>query len=88
VLVAQSPGEGDDGALGARVVEQVRAANVGVHGGAGNDGIATGHVREGIFREVKERVDIYVESLDPLFPIVCTSLPNTPIQRDPKEKIK
>lgn len=48
LLVVQAAGEGDDGAFGGGVVEEVRAADVGVDGGAVDDGVAAVHVREGV----------------------------------------
>jgi hypothetical protein len=53
-LVAEPVGEGGDGALGARVVEQVWAADVGVHASVVDDGVAFGHVWEGVLGEVEE----------------------------------
>ena len=81
LLVAQSPGEGHNGALRARVVEKVRAADVRVYRGAGDDGVAAGHVREGVFGQEEERMDIRIEGLNPLFPI-GVSAPQLAIQRD------
>ena len=66
LLVVQAAGEGDDGALGGGVVEEVRAADVGVYGGAVEDRVAALHVREGVFGEVEVGVDVGVEGLEPL----------------------
>ena len=59
-LVAEAVGESGDGALGARVVEQVWAADVGVHAGVVDDRVALGHVREGVLGEVEEGCGIAV----------------------------
>lgn len=53
-LVAETVGESCDGAFGAGVVEQVGTADVGVDTGVVDDGVAFGHVREGVFGEVEE----------------------------------
>ena len=59
-------GEGDDGAFGGGVVEQVRAADVGVYGAVVDDGVAALHVREGVLGEVEVGVDVGVEGQEPL----------------------
>lgn len=53
-LVREAASEGDDGALGGRVVEEVGTTDVGVYGGIVDDYIAFGHVREGVFGEEEE----------------------------------
>jgi hypothetical protein len=53
-LVAEAVGESGDGTLGACVVEQVGAADVGVHAGVVDDSVALCHVREGVLGEVEE----------------------------------
>jgi hypothetical protein len=53
-LVAEAICECGDGTFGAGVVEQVWAANVGVHTGVVDDRVAFGHVREGVLGEVEE----------------------------------
>jgi hypothetical protein len=57
-LVAEAVGESGDGALSARVVEQIRAADVGVHAGIVDDCVALGHVREGVLGEVEEGCEV------------------------------
>jgi hypothetical protein len=57
-LVAETVGESGDGALGARVVEQVWAADVGVYAGVVDDSVALGHVRESVLGEVEEGCEI------------------------------
>lgn len=69
LLVVQAAGEGDDGAFAGGVVEEVGAADVGVHGGAVYDGVTGFHVREGVFGEVEVGVDVGVEGFDPLFSV-------------------
>ena len=54
VLVAEAAGEGDDGAFGGGVVEQVRAADVGVYAGVVDDDVAFAEMGEGVFGEVEE----------------------------------
>ena len=66
LLVRQAAGEGHNGAFGGGVVEQVRAADVGVHGGAVDDGVAGLHVLEGVLAGVEEGVDVGVEGAEPL----------------------
>jgi hypothetical protein len=53
-LVAETVCESGDGTLGARVVEQVWTADVGVDTGVVDDGVALGHMRKSVFREVEE----------------------------------
>ena len=66
LLVVQAAGEGDDGAFGGGEVEEVGAADVGVYGGAVDDGVAGLHVREGVFGDVEVGVDVRVEGFEPL----------------------
>ena len=74
LLVVEAAGEGDDGAFGGGVVEEVRAADVGVDGSAVDDSVTTVHVGEGVFRDVEVGVDVCVEGLEPLVS-VCRSSP-------------
>lgn len=60
-LVAEAAGEAHDGALCGGVVEEVRAADVGVDAGVVNDGVAFAEVGEGIFGEVEEGWDWSVD---------------------------
>jgi hypothetical protein len=53
-LVAEAVCESCDGALRGSVVEQVGPADVGVDAGVVDDGVAFGHVWEGVFGEVEE----------------------------------
>lgn len=69
-LVAQTPREGHNCALGRGIVEEVWAPDVGVYAGVVDDGAAEAHVREGVFREVEERVDVGVECSLPLVPVL------------------
>ena len=62
----ETAGEGDDGAFGGGVVEEVGTADVGVYGGAVYDCVAGFHVGEGIFGEVEVGVDVGVEGFEPL----------------------
>ena len=62
----ETAGEGDDGAFGGGVVEEVGAADVGVYGGAVYDCVAGFHVGEGVFGEVEVGVDVCVEGFEPL----------------------
>ena len=66
LLVGETAGEGDHGALGGGVVEEIRAADVGVDGGAVNDGVAGFHVLEGVFADEEDGVDVDVEGVEPL----------------------
>ena len=65
-MVAEAAGEGDDGAFCAGVVEEVRAADVGIYRGVVDDGVAGFHVFEGVFGQVEVWVDVGVEGFDPL----------------------
>ena len=65
-LVGEGAREGDDGAFGGGVVEEVGAADVGVDRGVVDDGVAGVEVREGVFGEVEVGVDVGVEGFDPL----------------------
>lgn len=69
LLVVEAAGEGDDGAFGGGVVEQVRAADVGVDRGAVEDRVPAFQVLEGVFGEVVVRVDVGVEGLEPLLSV-------------------
>ena len=69
-LVREAPREGHDGAFAGGVVEEVVAADVGVDGGAGDNGVAAGHLGEGVFGEKEEGVDVCVEGVEPLFPVL------------------
>ena len=69
LLVVQAAREGDDGAFGGGVVEEVGAADVRVHGGAVDDRVAGFHVREGVFGDVEVGVDVRVEGLEPLLSV-------------------
>jgi hypothetical protein len=71
VLVAETTSERDDSALCGCVVEEIWTADIGVYGGVVDDRGAFLHVREGIFREIEEGVDVGIESLFPLFPILA-----------------
>ena len=64
--VREAAREGDDGALGGGVVEQVRAADVGVDGGVVDDRVAGVHVLEAVFCHVEVGVDVGVEGEVPL----------------------
>jgi hypothetical protein len=66
LLVTQSASNGDDGALGACIVEEIWVPNVWVYRGAGGDGVAAGHVQQSVFGKEEEGRDLCVESLDPL----------------------
>lgn len=66
LLIGETAGEGDDGALGGGVVEQVGAADVGVYGGAVDDCVAGFQVLEGVFADEEHGVDVCVEGFDPL----------------------
>ena len=61
LLVVESAGEGDDGAFGGGVVEEVGTADVCVYGGAVDDGVAALHVLEGVLGEIEVGVDVGVE---------------------------
>ena len=66
LLVREPAREGHDGAFAGGVVEEVRAADVGVYGGAVDDRVARGHVLEGVFADVEHGVHVCVEGADPL----------------------
>lgn len=65
-LVGKSAVEGDDGALGRGVLEQVRAANEGVNGSHVDDAAARRHVLECCLASVEIVVDVQLESILPL----------------------
>lgn len=69
LLVREAAGEGDDGAFGGGVVEEVRTTDVGVDGGAVDDCVAGFEVLEGVFGDEEVGVDVGVEGLEPLFPV-------------------
>lgn len=69
VLVAQTPSEGDDGALGTGVVEQVWPADIGVDAGIVDDGGPALHVWEEIFGKIEHGVDVHVEGVVPLLTV-------------------
>lgn len=60
-LVRKAASQCDNGAFGGRVVEQIGSANVGVDGGAVDDGVTGVEVRSDVFGEVEVRVDVGVE---------------------------
>lgn len=66
LLVGQSAGESDDGSLGGGVIEEIWATDVVVDRGAGDDGVAAGHVWDEVLGEEEEWVDVDVEGVDPL----------------------
>ena len=66
LLIRETASEGDDGAFGGGVVEEVGPADVGVYGGVVDDGAAAGHVWQGVFGEVEVGVDVGVEGGEPL----------------------
>lgn len=49
MLIRQTSCESDDGAFGGGVVEEIRAADLGIYGGAVDDGVAALHMGEGGF---------------------------------------
>lgn len=67
VLVAQTACEGDNSALGRRVIEEVRPANISVDGSIVDDRRAGLHVRQRIFGEIEVRVYVGIEGVNPLF---------------------
>jgi hypothetical protein len=69
LLIAEPARESHDGAFGCGVVEQVGPACVRVYGRAGDDGVAAGQVRQGVFGEEEEGVDIRGEGVEPLLSI-------------------
>ena len=62
----EAAGEGDDGAFGGGVIEEVGTADVCVYGGVVDDGVAALHVFEGVLGEVEVGVDVCVERQEPL----------------------
>ena len=66
LLVRETPCEGHDGAFAGGVVEEIRAADVGVYGGAVDDRVAGFHVLQGVFADVEHGVHVCVEGADPL----------------------
>lgn len=70
LLVREPAREGDDGAFAGCVVEEIRAADVGVDGGAVDDRVARGHVLQGVFADVEHGVHVRVEGADPLVSVV------------------
>jgi len=62
-LVAEAVCERGDGALCARVVEQVWTADVGVYAGVVDDCVALGHVWEGVLGEVEEGCESWVSCI-------------------------
>ena len=66
LLVREAAGEGDDGAFAGGVVEEIRAADVGVDRGAVDDRVAGFHVLQGVFADVEHGVHVRVEGADPL----------------------
>lgn len=66
VLVAETSGEGHNGAFCRGVVEEIRSADVGVDGSVVDDGGAGLHVGESILGDVEEGVDVDVEGVYPL----------------------
>lgn len=65
----ETASEGDDGAFGGGVVEEVRTSDVGVYGGAVYDCVAGFHVGEGVFGEVEVGVDVCIEGFEPLISV-------------------
>lgn len=74
LLVMQSTCEGHNCAFGGGVVEQVRASDICVDGGAVADGVAALHVLESVLGEVEVGVNIGVEGLQPLLSVGCISM--------------
>ena len=67
LLIGEAAGEGNHGALGGSIVEEVGAADVGVDGGAVDDGVAGFHVLESVFADEENGMDVDVEGMEPLF---------------------
>lgn len=53
-LVGETSREGDNGALGGSVIQEIGSTNVGVDGGVVDDGVALSHVGKDVFGEVEE----------------------------------
>ena len=68
----EAAGEGDDGAFGGGVVEEVGTADVCVYGGVVDDGVAALHVLDGVLGEVEVGVDVCVERQEPLVSVGCS----------------
>jgi hypothetical protein len=66
ILVRQTAGKTDDGALCGCVVEQIRTTNVSIDAGVVDDGVTLVHMRQSVFGQVKEGVDVCLESKLPL----------------------
>ena len=69
LLVGERAREGYDGALGGGVVQEVRPADVGVHGGAGDDRVAALHLWERVFGEEEKGVNVCCEGVEPLLSV-------------------
>ena len=72
LLVGETAGEGDDGAFGGGVVEEIGAADVGVYRGAVDDRVAGFHVLEGVLGDVEGGVDVGVKGFEPLVPSIAS----------------
>jgi len=68
VLVRKTTGKGDNGTLGAGVVEKIGATDIGVHRGVIDDGVTGLHVGQTVLGQVEEGVDVGVEGELPLLP--------------------
>lgn len=67
LLIVEPASEGDDGAFGGGVVEEVRAPNICVYRGAVDDCIARLEMLEGILGDIEGGVNVGVEGFQPLF---------------------
>lgn len=74
LLIRERACEGNDGALGGGVVEQVRPADVRVYAGAGYDCGTWVEVRQGVFRKEEEGMDIGCERVEPLIAVFGSEL--------------
>lgn len=77
-LIGQPTSEGDDCSFGRGVIEKIRTADVCVDRSVIDDRVTARHMREDIFRQPKQGMDICDEGLFPLFsvPKKSTSLTN------------
>lgn len=81
LLVRESPGKGDNGALGRGVVQKIGTANVVVHGGAIDDGGASFHMLQAVLGEIEKWMNVGAKGVFPLFPAQS----GQPLSQDPTQ---
>lgn len=74
LLIRQGPSKCDNSTLGRGIVKEVRTPNIGIDRRAIDYRRSPLHVREGVLGQMKEWMDVGVETVLPLGPISTVSI--------------